>query len=291
MRVSAENMIARRRVGDKGAVDMLKKAGFTGIDYSLTMMNDWEETVNAPGALSYAEDLRRYAEDRDIPFVQSHAPFPFKHGMEMSMETKEFYEIVRSMEFAAHLGAPVIVVHSILTPDDSTFMDYNVVFYQKLLPFAEQFGIRIAVENLPVRSGPADSPVPRVLGTPEKFREIQDRLAHPLICGCLDIGHANLTVKDVPAFIRETKGYVQCLHVHDNDGSHDMHELPALYESDLFTLQWKEVLAALKETGFDGPFNMEILKYMNRFTTESLPTALKLAAMTACEMAQVLETD
>ena len=282
MRVSAENMIARRRVGDKGAVDMLKKAGFTGIDYSLTMMNDWEETVNAPGALSYAEDLRRYAEDRDIPFVQSHAPFPFKHGMEMSMETKEFYEIVRSMEFAAHLGAPVIVVHSILTPDDSTFMDYNVVFYQKL---------RIAVENLPVRSGPADSPVPRVLGTPEKFREIQDRLAHPLICGCLDIGHANLTVKDVPAFIRETKGYVQCLHVHDNDGSHDMHELPALYESDLFTLQWKEVLAALKETGFDGPFNMEILKYMNRFTTESLPTALKLAAMTACEMAQVLETD
>ena len=59
MLLSVENMIIRRRIGDKAAVDLLKEAGFTGIDYSLCGMEDWDAVAGSKNALSYAEDLCR----------------------------------------------------------------------------------------------------------------------------------------------------------------------------------------------------------------------------------------
>ena len=59
MIISMENLVVRQRVGDEKALDMMKAAGFTGIDYSFCLMDDWEETVNAPDALKTAAALRR----------------------------------------------------------------------------------------------------------------------------------------------------------------------------------------------------------------------------------------
>ena len=83
MIVSTENLILRQRVGDEKAVDMMKEAGLTGIDYSLCHMADWEETVGQADYLKYAESLRRYAEARGMCFSQSHAPFRFRYGSAM----------------------------------------------------------------------------------------------------------------------------------------------------------------------------------------------------------------
>ena len=52
MLLSVENMIIRRRIGDKAAVDLLKEAGFTGIDYSLCGMEDWDAVAGSKNALS-----------------------------------------------------------------------------------------------------------------------------------------------------------------------------------------------------------------------------------------------
>ena len=167
--LSVENMIIRRRIGDKAAVDLLKEAGFTGIDYSLCGMEDWDAVAGSKNALSYAEDLRRYAEDRGIVFSQSHAPFTFKYGMEKSTDNPHFFSIIQAMEFASHLGCPMIVVHGILVPEGEDVFAYNLDYYQRLLPYAEKNGILIAVENLTGRSGRYTQPTTRLFGSPEAF--------------------------------------------------------------------------------------------------------------------------
>ena len=280
MLLSVENMIIRRRIGDKAAVDLLKEAGFTGIDYSLCGMEDWDAVAGSKNALSYAEDLRRYAEDRGVVFSQSHAPFTFKYGMEMSVENPHIRHIIQAMEFASHLGCPMIVVHGILVPEGEDVFAYNLDYYQRLLPYAEKYGILIAVENLTGRSGRYTQPTTRLFGSPEAFCHIQDLLDSPWICGCLDLGHANMTFHDVPGFIRGSKGHFRYVHIHDNDGLQDLHELPVLNESDDLIIHWDETLAALREVGYDGAMNLELVRYMKRFPTEHLPCAMRLAALT-----------
>ncbi len=300
MIVSTENLILRQRVGDEKAVDMMKEAGLTGIDYSLCSMADWEETVGQADYLKTADSLRRYAEERGMCFSQSHAPFRFRFGSAMDLSEHEYYRIVRSMEYAAHLGAPMIVIHCILPTDGSDFMEYNLRYYTSFLPYAEKFGIKIGVENLPGRTS-ADLPATqRSLGKPETFCEIQDRLDSPYFVGCLDIGHANMTYGNVPEFIRRSAGYIQYLHVHDNDGVRDMHQIPGISRylgkdrdwaersqvpdrpmpNKNFTVPWNEVLAALREIRYQGPFNLELLHFLDVFPTEQMPLALRLIAET-----------
>ncbi|MBR3436556.1 MAG: sugar phosphate isomerase/epimerase [Lachnospiraceae bacterium] len=310
MLLSVENAVAVERVGAKAAIDMFVEAGFTGMDYSFFNGGEaWEKAFGGPDALKKAEEIRVYAKEQGLALSQSHAPFKFRFGMEMSENEYEFYRIVRSMEIAAAMEIPAIVVHSIMLDEDACgpeynacMLDYNERYYNALLPYAERFGIRIAVENLTGRRPPENLPTTENLGTPELFREMQDRLRSPFICGCLDIGHANMTTKDAPGFIRSCKGYVQYIHTHDNDGFHDNHQLPALsYYLDLgrggpnvpkssrkpgeyFTIPWDEVLSALREIGYDGPFNLELIRYLNGFRTEDLPLAMKLAVQVGQRM-------
>ena len=308
MIISMENLIVRQRVGDEKSIDILKAAGFTGIDYSLCLMDDWEETVNAPDALKTAAALRRYAEERGMCFDQSHAPIRFRYGGKMDLSEREYFRIVKSMEFAAALGAPMIVVHTVRPTDGTDSMEYNLRYYRSLLPYAEKFGIKIGVENLygPVNTSPAMKR--NTLGTPEAFCEIQDKLNSPYITGCLDIGHANLSYRNVPEFIRRSAGHFEYLHVHDNDSMRDLHQIPSIsryFGSDRdwadrcktsdrpspnlnYTVPWDEVTDALREVRYKGSMNLEILQYTSLFPTELLPTALQLAAGSAKMLADAL---
>ena len=49
---------------------------------------------------------------------------------------------------------------------------------------------------------------------------------------------------------RELGDYIGCLHVHDNDGIHDLHQAP--YSG---VIDWKEVMQALKDINYQGVFN------------------------------------
>lgn len=305
MLLSMENGTARRRSGDEGAVDMLKEAGFTGIDYSLSTAESWYENADSTERLRRAKELRRYAEERGMCFSQAHAPYKFRYGMNMDTDEAEYGRIVRSMETAAALGSPMIVVHSVVPTDGSDHLEYNLRWYRSLLPYAEKIGIRIGVENLLGREEATNRITTRNLGTAEAFCRIQDRLNSPLIAGCLDLGHANLTSGDTPAFIRRSAGHVQYLHIHDNNGTEDMHQLPALARwiggdrvknaapvekgGPYFTQPWDEILKALADIRYDGPFNLELVRYTPNFTTEQLPLALKLAAEVGKTMMRQLE--
>lgn len=75
---------------------------------------------------------------------------------------------------------------------------------------------------------------------------------------CIDTGHINLAVKHnqpTPAdFIRKMGKEVVCLHLHDNNGYIDQHRTPGFVSID-----FKDVFSALKEIGYNGTYNAEVL--------------------------------
>ena len=49
------------------------------------------------------------------------------------------------------------------------------------------------------------------------------------------------------------------------------------------------MLLALREIGYDGPFNLELVRYMSGFRTEDLPLGLKLAVQIGRRMMREVE--
>lgn len=274
MLLSVENDRIRRLFGDKRAVDMLAVAGFDAIDYSLYDMQDWNEIFEEQDSLKYARALREYAKKQGISFCQAHAPWGFEYGMKMNEEEHEFGRIVKSMAFAAELGAPIIVVHGINTPEDVDVCQYNFDYYNAFLPYCQMYNIKIGVENLfEYRSDGVW--IGRRFGSPESFNKMIEMLNSPFFVGCVDVGHARLTGNQPEDFLRAVGENVQCLHIHDNEGVIDSHVLPYMG-----SMNWDNIIEALREIKYQGDFNLEIVGYTEKYEAEMLPAALKFAADT-----------
>lgn len=272
MQLSIENWHTRRAYGDVEAIRIIAEAGFDAIDFSFNTMHDWDDIMEAPGALSYAGKLREYVAECGVSFCQAHAPLDFQYGMPMEEGKGEFGYIVKSMEFAAELGIPMIVVHGVETPQRVDIFDYNLAFYNALAPYCEKYQIKIAVENL-FELYAEGTILGRKFGTPESFNKMLSLLDDQYFVGCVDLGHAKLTGYEPHVFLKAVQEHVQCLHVHCNDGRLDTHSLPYLAPFD-----WDAVMQTLKDINYQGYFNFELIGFLGRFEKELLPAALRMAA-------------
>ena len=69
---------------------------------------------------------------------------------------------------------------------------------------------------------------------------------------CLDSGHSNIMMGDVAAAVREAGHYLTETHFHDNFGDFDLHRPVGIG-----TINWAEVIFALREIGYPGPVTFE----------------------------------
>lgn len=263
--------------GMKQAVDMIADAGFDGIDFSASAMEEFYTDGAHPD--SYYKDLRAYAEAKGLSFVQAHAP----HGSSFTDEaqTKQrFDEIVCSMKNASLLGVRNIVVHPCqhlpyLAPGvPEELFEINMDFYRRLMPYAEEYGIRVCTENM----FQGDMHILNVHSTcsrPSEMIRYFDEMDHPLFGCCLDIGHTSVVREDAAAFIRALgKQRLTCLHVHDVDACHDRH-LPPYFGG---AIAWDRVMAALAEIGYTGDFTYETDYFYASRPIELAPGMMRLSA-------------
>ncbi|MBQ5389559.1 MAG: hypothetical protein IIU58_01480 [Clostridia bacterium] len=73
--------------------------------------------------------------------------------------------------------------------------------------------------------------------------------------------------------------YLAALHLHDNDGRRDLHQLPYLG-----TMDWKAILSTLAKCGYKGDMNMEIPLYFDHLPDSAMPDALSLAEKVGRDM-------
>lgn len=243
MKLSSNFIYFHNELGLKQSIDILSKAGFEGIDFNADLP-EYHTDVHDP---AFYKEIKLYADDRGIKFYQTHAPYASSFPEEDKTE-KRFYDIVKSIENSALLGAEMVVVHPCMHLNCKSeerwqlMMELNHSFYKSLIPYAEEYGIKISIENI----GGA------VTAKAEGLIELLTRLDNPVFNACFDVGHAFVSGSNPAEEICKLGKHIGCTHIHDNDGVNDTHTLPFYGNID-----WESVMEAFAKIDYTGNLNYE----------------------------------
>lgn len=277
MRLVTQTECPAKRFGDEECVRILAKAGFDAVDWSFfEMLNDdchwcgdgWEE---------HAKRLKAVGDECGIGFAQAHAPFPSSKGEE-PFDSVIRERILRAMRAAAIMGVEKIVVHPLqhltYAQNRRELYDMNIRFYRSLVPYCEEYGIRVCVENMWQYDQRRRYIVDSVCAQPDEFCSMLDDIGSEWIVGCLDIGHSALVGIEPADFIRAMGSKrLRALHVHDVNYVRDCHTMPFVEK-----LDWESIAAALGEIGYEGDFTFEADNFLYPFPKELEPDASALMA-------------
>lgn len=271
MKLSVELFNLSRLFGDFKAVDMALEAGFDAVDYSFYWENEASEMLG-DNYREYAEKLRKYLDEKGIECNQAHAPFSVEYDYEAAENKQAYIRIMRSVEAASILGAKCIVVHSISVPKEVDFIEYNIEYYKKFIPYCKKYGICVAVENL-FGVDEKRKQIIGKLGSPKELNSIVEKINSPWIVACVDLGHAALTGYEPEEFIDGMNPKIlRALHVQDTDYITDLHTLPYTGK-----LNWEKIMFSLKNAGYEGDITFEIFQYLKKFPNELIQDALNFA--------------
>ncbi|MFR7828708.1 MAG: sugar phosphate isomerase/epimerase family protein, partial [Eubacterium sp.] len=147
MKTSTEIQSIVDVVGEEKAIEMIAKAGFDAWDFSMfnmkKRMNPFEGLFKKKYALvtndylKFARRLKQIGEENGVVCNQSHAPFPSLHK-----NVRPYLQ--RAIECTAEAGGKICVIH----PDNLKSPKENAEFFLELLPFAKDYGVKIATENM-----------------------------------------------------------------------------------------------------------------------------------------------
>lgn len=258
-----------KKFGDKGALDFARSIGADGVDYDLLCYDDRREgnlyTKSDEEIIAYFEDLAAYAKEIGIEFAQTHGRI--KGFVNKAEEDDALIRNARLDCLATRaLGAKVCVMHTVTSiwmgrdADPELMHRMNLQMYSRILPFAKQYGVIVATETF----GDAHSDFIDFFGAAKEFVKGYEKVleANPEYAEyfkvCMDTGHTNKSTRfpgepSVGEFIRALGDKIVCLHLNDNNTLYDQHKPPMTG-----LIDWKDVLSALDEIGYDGVYNMEL---------------------------------
>ena len=256
--------------GDKEAIRIAKEAGADAVDFDLcgaqwdyrkpdSVYSRSDEEIAA-----YFADLKTYTESLGLFVGQTHGRITGTSADEAFNEA--FFENARRDCIAtAALGAPVCIIHSVTTnrmgadADPKLMRDMNFDMFTRILPYAKQYGIKIATETF---GDAADLGVVDFFGQYDEFVKSYQRVRavkdfKDYFTVCMDTGHCNKATRfnqpSAAEFIRRIGTEITVLHLNDNDTFTDQHKMPLSGSMD-----WNDIFDALDETGYSGTYNMEL---------------------------------
>ena len=255
--------------GDIRALEIANEIGADAVDFSIDSQSCAKpESIYSKSddeITAYYKTVKEKADELGLIISQTHGRLRIYWGEEEKNITALKDARIDCM-VTKTLGAPYTVMHSIATsitgPDaDPVFMHdlcYDTI--DTILGYAKQYDVMLAVETM------GDAPVYGCcdfFGYFTEFKKSFERLylnsanADRLVC-CIDTGHVNKAYRfegnPPPAeFIRGMGSAVRCLHLNDNNKLTDQHKIPMTGDID-----WKDVLKALDEVGYDGIYNLEL---------------------------------
>ncbi len=245
MKLSTNIMCFQQVLGLEKTLEVFAKAGFEAIEFNA----DIEEYYTDAHDKAYYKKIKDLCDGLGIEIAQAHAPFRF--GADMADEEKakiHFREIIKGIENSSYLGAKMIVVHPLshmnlkIEEDKDKLLECNMKYYRSLIPYAEEYDIKIAIENI-------DACITR---TAEGLIELADALSNEAFTVCCDVGHANIASGNAADMIMKLGKRIGCTHIHDNDGVADCHTLP--YYGNI---NWESVMKAFADISYEGNLNYE----------------------------------
>lgn len=229
------------------AVPLLKKAGF---DYGELAFNHAEELVDR----GTAPQLRSLLEDEGYTLLQGHLTFTGGLCKPEVLDT-----VKRELELFQQLGIRNAVLHfnggKELPPQER--FDRRVACVRELQACVRGSELYLCLENL--GSEPETHTAQRLL-------HILEAVGGENLGICLDTGHLHLVNGRGEAqqtqreFILAAGKHLRALHITENNGKNDVHQMPYSARTGI---DWPQVVEALREVGYNGLFNLEILGERN----------------------------
>ncbi len=270
-----------KRFGLKEAIKRIKEYGFDAYDCSLFESMKPGKPLSSymaypvddePIYITYAKEIRAYADEVGIPCLQTHTPFPTFRANSTPEEDIALQK--RAIDISAILGAEIAVIH----PD--CFKDIKFNFdnlYTELIAYARERGVKLATENMFKRCPETKEIIPATCSIPKEFADYIDYANSDYFTACLDIGHTELKNMAGALEFINTLGHERlgALHVHDNDKIIDKHNFPFTGKTN-----WDEVCRALAKIDYKGNFTFESDATNEKFPDELLPYTYKLLEKT-----------
>jgi sugar phosphate isomerase/epimerase len=156
-------------------------------------------------------------------------------------------------------------------------------FLEFIAPMARELGITICIENLynEVRRHMIEGPCCDVRKAVERIDRMNDKFGAEVLGFCFDTGHANLIGIDFEDFITTLDYRLKVLHIHDNDGMGDLHQIPFSFTNareGITSTDWDGFIRGLKAINFDKVLNFETAPVLTAFPAELKEELLRLIA-------------
>jgi sugar phosphate isomerase/epimerase len=154
-------------------------------------------------------------------------------------------EIKRAIELAEYIPFRYLIQHVGVgeEPYDERKLDAAFSSLDELSVFAKQRGVEVLIEN-----------IPNGLSSAERLCYFLGE-THLNLGFCFDVGHAHMG-EGVEAAFDMMKDRIRSTHIHDNNGTDDMHLFPTFDSGG--TVDWKKTMELLRSRPDQYPLLLEL---------------------------------
>lgn len=283
----------------KKGFEILKRAGFSCVDFSLNgyllNTNIYQSELNdffgksESDLESFFSNHKAAAKKTGIQISQMHMPYPI-YVPNGSRELNDYLMnqvASKSMQICRYLECPYIVVHgfkltSYLGSEEEEWKQTEH-FIDSIAPIAKEAGITICIENLynSIAGHIVEGPCCDAGKAAGRIDRINDRHGAEVLGFCFDTGHANLVGLDMEEFITTLGSRLKVLHIHDNDGIRDLHQMPYTFtktRENTASTDWNGFIRGLKRINYNGVLSFETAPVLSSFPEEMKEDALAFIA-------------
>lgn len=277
----------------------LKEAGYTSVDFSLNgyLINKdlykgkrnsfFDQSIEELKAFFYPH--KEAAKKTGIEIFQMHMPYPIYVPNGEPALNEYLWNVVapKSMEICHYLECRYIVVHGFKLAKyiGSEELEWQKTeeFLNSIAPMAKKLGITICMENLygSVANHLVEGPCCDVHKAIMRIDQMNEKYGAEVLGFCFDTGHANLVSLDFEDFITRLGHRLKVLHVHDNDGIGDLHQIPFTFtktRENKPSTDWEGFVNGLRRIGYDGAISFETAPVLSSFPEEMKEDVLRLIA-------------
>jgi sugar phosphate isomerase/epimerase len=227
------------------ALGAIARSGFGSVEI-------WADTVHFdPRCGIVGDSLRKRLGELSLEVHSVHGPFRNfpRRDDEAAFRDMRQDLLRKTIDACSDIGAPIMVAHAL----DRNEYNYRASQRQivgdilaDLCEYGRRRGVAIALENIPPGGGEPDE-------LPCALRDHVRNFPGIGLKYCLDIGHALLSGIDVEREIDAAGKDLVSLHVHNNAGAEDSHDLPTRGRID-----WPAIRAYLRDGRYEGRFVLEV---------------------------------
>jgi len=247
------------------SLELIKEAGFNYIEIWAGIGKEGRFLHYDYHDWDYTKRLKEKLKELALEVVSLHAPFsPELDISQVEEEERNFAvsEIEKAIDVLEFLGGDILVFHPSTAP--SHFENLIQKMYRlsqakrsirEALRYCQDKPIRLALENQ----------LPHILcGYSVDLLKLVWEINSQKLGVCLDTSHANLA-ENVSEVVKKFGNWIISLHVSDNLGSSDEHNVPGKGN-----INWQLFVNTLKLVDYKGVFMLELLEQGKGWNSEKV---------------------